>query len=340
MKKFTEIGQFGQMIGNIRSSHDYHGKDENGDNIYQHQTPYPTIKFRATCKIHGTNAGIAKYKDGHYEFQSKEKQLSLEEDNAGFMSEMINKPYQKLFDGIEFNDHCVIYGEWAGKKVQGKVAIAELSKRFIIFAVRIDNIYQDMENYQHLKDNEQDIYNILQFPHWYFDIDMNHPELMQNVIIEKTLEVEDECPVANYFGVKGLGEGIVLSHIDGNTNHSFKSKGLKHSNSKVKVMRVVDNDKINALMELADKVTPSWRLDQFFTDANNLMNGGQIDRMNMGTYIKMVIADVQKEEMDVITEAGYEIKDLGKYISDIAKNFFFEQEKLSIFGESLDNSNE
>ena len=341
MKKFTEIGQFGQMIGNIRSHHDYHGKDENGDNIYLHQTPYPAIRFRATVKNHGTNAGIALYKDGHYEFQSRENQLSLEKDNAGFMREMSAKPYQKLFDGIEFNDHCIIYGEWIGKGVQGKVAIAELSKRFIIFAVRIDDVYQDMENYKHLQDNDNDIYNILQFPHWYFDIDFNHPELMQNAIIEKTLEVEDECPVAKYFGISGIGEGIVIEGFDKDGNRYIaKSKGVKHANSKVKVMRVVDNDKINALMELADKVTPSWRLDQMFTDANNLMNGGLIDRKNLGNYIKMVIADVQKEETDVITEAGYEIKDIGKYISDIAKNFFFEQEKLSIFGESLDNSNE
>ena len=341
MKKFTEIGQFRQVVSGVRSHHDYKGKDENGDNVYLHDTPYPTINFRCTVKNHGTNSGIAKYSDGHYEFQSRENKLSLEQDNAGFMRIMSEKSYQKLFEGIEFNEHCVIYGEWAGKGIQKGVALNDLDKLFIIFAVRIDDVYQDMENFKHLQNNDERIYNILQFPYWFVEVDFNYPELMQNKIVELTLAVEDECPVGKFFGVSGIGEGIVCEGFDKDGNrYIFKSKGVKHAGaSKVKTMRVVDNDKINALIDLADKVTPVWRLQQMLTDACNLNNGGQIERKYLGDYLKMVVADVVKEESDVIGESGYEMKDLGKYISDTARNFFFEQEKLMVFGTSLDNSN-
>jgi hypothetical protein len=162
----------------------------------------------------------------------------------------------------------------------------------------------------------------------------------KNAIIEKTLEVEEECPVGKYFGISGIGEGIVLSYDNGDIHYLAKSKGIKHAGvNKVKVMRVVDNEKIDALMDLADKVTPVWRLSQMLTDACDMLNGGFIDKKHLGTFIKMVIADVQKEEIDVITDAGYEVKDVAKYISEISKNYFFDQEKLYIFGESLDNSN-
>ena len=131
------------------------------------------------------------------------------------------------------------------------------------------------------------------------------------------------------FNTDLLGEGQVLEYI--NTldmkRYCMKSKGVKHANgSKVKTMRVVDEDKINALLDLADEVTPVWRLDQMLTQACDLMNGGVIDRKHMGEYMKLVMADVLKEEADKIVESGYEMKDLGRYISEIAKKYFFDQE--------------
>jgi hypothetical protein len=282
--------------------------------------------------LHNSNAGIALYADGTYKFQSRENELSFGHDNAGFMTALSNKSYKKLFEGIEFKESCVIYGEWIGAGVQSKVAIAQLSKRLIIFAVRIDGVYQDMENFKHVKNEAEDIYNILQFPHWFIDIDFNRPELSQNKIVDLTLAIEAECPVGKYFGVEGVGEGLVAEYIfpNGSDRYIFKSKGLLHANgSKVKTIRVVNEDKVNALLDLADELTPEWRLDQMVTESCDLLNGGIIDRTKMGVYMKMVVADIIKEESDKILESGYEMKDLGKYISEIAKKYFFEREKTS-----------
>lgn len=53
MKKFTDIGQFRNVVRAVKSRHDYKGRDENDDPIYGHTTPYPTLKFRGTPKLHG-----------------------------------------------------------------------------------------------------------------------------------------------------------------------------------------------------------------------------------------------------------------------------------------------
>ncbi len=60
----------------------------------------------------------------------------------------------------------------------------------------------------------------------------------------------------------------------------------------------------------------------------DLLNGGQLDRSKLGDYIRLVINDVVKEELDVIAETGLELKDINKPISDIARKYFFEQEKV------------
>ena len=121
----------------------------------------------------------------------------------------------------------------------------------------------------------------------------------------------------------GIGEGIVFStEFNGNVIR-FKSKGEKHAGkSKVKTLKSVDNEKISALIELANKVTPEWRLDQMLTNTFNLINGGELDIKRLGDYIKNVTSDVVKEDIDIIAESGFEFKDIVKYVSEIAKKYF------------------
>jgi hypothetical protein len=208
MKSFTEIGQFRDVIRSVKAHHDYQGKDENGETIYGHLTPYPTLRFRGTVKLHGTNAALRKEKDGSYWFQSRDNDLSLEKDNARFYALMNAKPYERLFDGIQFEDTCVIYGEWCGGNIQKGVAINQLPKMFVIFAVRIDDVYIDLEKYSHLRMPEHGIYNILEFPHWEIDINFNEPELVQNRLIDLTTAVEAECPVGKQFFVNVMKNNV------------------------------------------------------------------------------------------------------------------------------------
>lgn len=185
---------------------------------------------------------------------------------------------------------------------------------------------------RNLSSPENKIYNIEDFNTYEVEINFNRPDIVQNDIINMTLEVENECPVAKEFGEIGIGEGIVFSCLmqDG-SRHIFKSKGEKHAGqSKVKTLKPVDDEKVNKIHDIVNKVTPAWRLDQMVTESCDLNNGGSIDRAKLGDYLRMVINDVMKEEMDIISEAGLEPKDINKHISQVAREYFFDRERADL----------
>lgn len=226
--------------------------------------------------------------------------------------------------------------EWVGKGIQKGVAISNIEKSAFIFGLKVtphpkdenDKVSAYWLDSSLVKSTENNIYNIEDYKMYFIDIDFNMPQLSQDKIIEMTIEVENECPVGKAFGYEGIGEGIVFSTIDNNIRKFFKSKGEKHSKSKVKTLKEVDDVKIRLVMEIAEKVTPIWRLSQMLEQACDFMNGGTLDRSKLGDYIRLVINDVIKEEMDILSDAGLEPKDINKCISDIAKRYFFEQEKF------------
>ena len=107
----------------------------------------------------------------------------------------------------------------------------------------------------------------------------------------------------------------------------MKSKETEHaSGGKVKVVRPVDDERLAKIIDIADQVTPEWRLDQMLTESCDLMNGGHIDRKKMGDYLHMVMQDIIKEDSMTIAEAGLDMKDINGKVSEIAKQFFFQRE--------------
>jgi hypothetical protein len=323
MKKFTDIGQFRETIRAIKLHHDYKGKDEQENAIYSHTSPYPTLRFRGTIKLHGTNSAVVLYKDGHYEFQSRERVLNIQSDNAGFCLAMQNTNYQNLFENIKFSDHCAIYGEWCGGNIQKGVAISGLAKMFVIFAIKIDDVFQDLESYKHLKIEEQKIYNILQFENYYLDIDFEHLEFAQNELIKITENVEKQCPVGKYFEKEGIGEGVVWQYInlnDLNERYIFKVKGEKHQNSKVKKLTTIDIEEVKSLNDFADYAVTENRLNQGIDKMREL--GKDVDLKNTGEFIRWVINDVYKEENDTIVKNQLDPKKLNGYISKKAQMFW------------------
>jgi len=305
MKKYGSTEQFRSIIREVKTKHDYQGKDENGEAIFQHLTNYPILDFRGTVKLHGTNASIVKYKDGSINYQSRERVLSLEQDNAGFMMAMMNKDLDFLFNNIMFSDYCAIYGEWCGGNIQKGVALNGLEKMFVVFAIKADDEWIDL--WSDLQDNEQGIYNILQFKTFDVKIDFNNPELVQNKLIEDTLTVEEECPVGKYFGVSGVGEGIVYSCVS-DSSLKFKSKGEKHSVSKVKVLNSIDVEELNSIKEFVEAVVTDNRLQQGM-DYLKEMNI-EVSPKNTGEFLGWVVRDVLKEETDTIVANQLDMKKL------------------------------
>lgn len=314
MIKFPSIEQFRNVIRDVRTNHDYQGKDEQDSPIYLHSSPYPILDFIGTVKLHGTNAAIVKYKD-RIEFQSRERVLSLASDNAGFMLNMAGKELDFLFDKLEFEDHIAVYGEWCGQGIQAGVSISQVPKMFVIFAWKIDGEWTNIQRF----DPEQSIYDIAAFPTFHIEIDFNSPESVQNRLIELTEIVEKECPVGKHFGVSGIGEGIVWATLD--RRYIFKVKGEKHSSSKVKTLAEVDVELIASLNEFVDYALTESRLQQGLVKLREM--GKEVSQKSTGDYLRWIVGDIMKEEEDTIVKNGFDPKKLNPIISNKARQWFF-----------------
>lgn len=350
---YPSIEQFRNIVANVNRQFNFVGLDENGDAIYDHNKIKPTLTFKGTVKLHGTNAGVS-FTSGYdqegseYWIQSRENIITPEKDNAGFAFFVESKKdvFRKFVEQInshnlfDLRDNTVtIYGEWCGGNIQKGVGICNLPKSFFIFGVKVTPHTSTEEELKanpafwipsyYLKSPDDNIYNIEDFQTWEMDINFNEPEMVQNKLSELTIAVEEECPVAKAFGFSGIGEGIVWACEYKGVVHRFKVKGELHAGkSKVKTLSKVDDAKIMKAKEIADKVTPSWRLAQMIEKSCDLVNGGELDRAKLGLYIKMVMDDVIKEDLDILVGAGLEPKDVSKYVSEIAKRYFFDQEKV------------
>jgi len=345
MIKFPSIEQFRTVVTNINRHYNYVGLDENGDAIYDHTLPKPTLTFKGTVKLHGTNAAVCYNKDGGFWVQSRENIITVEKDNAGFaffaqsnlgsfMALMNIVHHTERIDNI--NNTVTIYGEWCGGNIQKGVGITNLPKSFFIFGVKITPHTETEEelkanpaywvDYSYLKAPDVKIYNINDFPTYSIDIDFNMPALVQNQLSELTIAVEEECPVAKAFGFSGIGEGIVWSTEVKGIVHRFKCKGELHAGkSKVTTLKPVDDVKLNKIINVVNQVTPVWRMEQMLSETFDLINGGEIDIKQLGSYIKAVINDIIKEETVTLNENGLEPKDIGKYVSETSRKYFFQR---------------
>jgi hypothetical protein len=347
MKKFisaASIGQFREVVANVNRSANFVGLDENGDAIYDPSLKKPIVTFSGTVKCHGTFAAACYNNVSGIWFQSKNDIITPIKDNAGFAffgeskKEVFIKLIKSLAEshGIDLDNNSIMLGmEWAGRGIQKSVGISEIEKSAFIFSQAKVAPFDGEQSSYWISTNkvcsvDDKIYSLDCFKTFSIEVDFNVPQLSQNKIIEMTIEVEDECPVAKEFGhPETIGEGIVFSHLnEDGSRYVFKSKGEKHSaKSKVKTLKPVDDEKINKCIQIAEQVTPSWRLEQMIAETFDTINGGVIDRSKLGEYIKSVMNDVIKEDSDIISDAGLELKDIGKYVSVIAKDYFFQVER-------------
>lgn len=294
--------------------------------------------------VHNSNGAVCYNNQDGMWFQSRENIITTEKDNAGFafFASAKQDVFRAIIEdiaqkhGIDLNTFTItIYGEWAGGNIQKKVGLENIPKTFFTFGVKISNPQDEdfsaywIEDIANVKKSpENKIYNIFDFETYKITIDFNNPQLIQNRIVEITEAIEKECPVAKAFGFPNtIGEGVVFTAFVDGIRHCFKSKGTEHaSGGKVKVVRPVDDEKLANIIDIADKVTPEWRLDQMLTESCDLMNGGFIDRKKMGDFIKAVMRDIIKEDSLTIAEAGLDMKDINSKVSDIAKQYFFQRE--------------
>jgi len=341
MVKFPKIVQFRDVIRRVRTQHDFKGLDENEKPIYEHTSRYPVHQFRGTVKLHGTNSSVVFGTNDEYYVQSRTRVISVESDNAGFAA-FIHGVDRSMQRGVAINqlphplgdffgENVVVYGEWCGGNIQKGVAINQLPKMFVVFGYRRLNEDDESKFCQLLmsKDeveelNAHNIYFIWQFPTFELTVDFENPELAQNEIVKMVEAVENECPVGKYFGVHGVGEGLVWVRADDpSSQYWFKTKGERHQVSRVKTIAPVDVEKVNSVREFIEMTVTQNRLEQGLDYIRE--QGLTVERKNTGTYLKWVVGDILKEELDTLTENGLCAKDVNGEISRAARPFWFKE---------------
>lgn len=147
------------------------------------------------------------------------------------------------------------------------------------------------------------------------------PQLVQNNLIDLTLAVENKCPIGEAFGFEGTGEGIVFVGEYQGCIHRFKSKGEKHSISRVKTLNSVDTEKLNSISEFVEYAVTENRFNQaikviFGEDEPNVKG--------IADLMRWFINDIIKEESDTMADNGLEPKEIGKHVSNKVRGMFFD----------------
>ena len=154
-------------------------------------------------------------------------------------------------------------------------------------------------------------------------LDLDNTHLAQQEIKDITIAIENECPVGKYFGISGVGEGVVFT--DETKNYSFKSKCEKHSVSKVKTIANVDVEKIKKIQDFIDYAVTENRLNQGIEYLKEMNK--ELDISSIGDFLRWLANDILKEEQDVITENGLDndLKSIMKSTSNKGRKWFMDK---------------
>jgi len=129
------------------------------------------------------------------------------------------------------------------------------------------------------------------------------------------------------FSVDLIGEGIVWHCTDPvfQSGSVFKVKGEKHSASKVKTTASVDIERVEALKDLVTMIVSDNRLNQMVGVLKD-KEGLDVDPKNTGAFVKLVLSDCFKEELDTIIGNGFDAKAFAGVASKKISTFFLKYE--------------
>ena len=299
------IGRLENLIMDIKHNTYYVGQDENDKPIYDKSKPLPTINFIASVKVHGTFAGI-RIEDGNIIPMSKENDLSIGKDNAGF-AQFIENRKETILE-IFKNKNTILYGEFCGGNIQKGVGVNYLNeKHWIIFdGTNVSN----KEMNELIKDER--IHNIYDFGTYNFTLNFNNLDTTEIDDIRDA--IEKECPVAKKLTGKNdcklIGEGFVARSINTEILYEFKHKGEEHAKQPKKIKKN-QKDPCLKCIEFANEATHGWRLEQATKEVNaQTMN-------ETGDFIKWVLNDIIKEEQPLFQKYDITMKEVTPYISRI-----------------------
>ncbi|MCJ1359642.1 MAG: hypothetical protein MMC33_009644 [Icmadophila ericetorum] len=297
------------------------------------------IPLTGTVKLHGMHADIVVHRNNRITLQSRNLlDLDLKNDVIGFaqfmhpltkeilmLRDKYHARFKELNPGVEISPQypLIIAGEFIGKGIQKKVAISDLSKRFVILTASINSTRLPDAEYSDIHIESAGIYNVYRAGSYTHTIDRNNLEASMETIQKLTMEVEKECPFAKTFGISGIGEGIVwkcLPPLPSNSEFWFKTKGPLHAQTEPvnkSAKHLAGKEKATVFANL---IASKMRLEQGW---NYLAETGvKQDKKATGAFLKWVVQDCEAEEKLEMKELDIKMELLRPEISKIAQKWF------------------
>lgn len=328
-KAYHKIRQFKDIIRDVQFKANFKGMDSEGQPIYE-ETKKPTLKFKGTIKLHGSNGGICYTPDTGVVAQKRSSLIDPDNLTAHFGFNQFVQVSQKiaietLMDKLWFkycttNEQITLYGEYAGKGIQKGVGISEGEKAFYVFDCKVYNPTTDTEFWVDISNTKfeiENVYNIHDFTTFTMDIDFNNPGMSQNDLISYTNDVEKQCPVAGQLGHVGIGEGVVWTTYWNGDKYIMKVKGEKHSTSKVKKLASIDPEVLKNIGEFIDYACTANRIEQ------GIQETGATEKKDTPDLLRWVANDIISEEDNELRANNLEWKQVAREVSNRTRQYFF-----------------
>lgn len=306
----------------------------------QHDKVSKPIQFFRTAKIDGSNCSVVMdLASFELKMQSRNRVIDPKEDYRGF-SKFVKEndsTFLELFeDYIVLSrkpipakaTHIIFYGEWCGEGIRKGVAVSKLKKMFVIFDVGYvveskEDVQLDADFYHNCKMlyTSGQIFSILEFGLSRVSVDFSNPQELQDKLMLDVYKAEKVCPVGEYFGVIGAGEGYIYTSACG--NYKFKMKGEAQSVSNSKIRTLEQLEALSNVSKFVSEVLLVPRLEQGIEYLQEM--GIPVERKSTGAFINWVWDDVEKEEGDLIIELGLDSSMVRKEVSRVSRLYFTEK---------------
>ena len=147
---------------------------------YDYENNLPTdLLFRGTVKVHGTHADVIFLPNKNHQLQSRNRIITVAADNNGFARWLGERDFQPLLQQVtdatkvDLADKSVmIAGGFCGKGVQTGAAVCEVEKFYMIFSIKIGNVWQDLAKFEHARLPDARIFNAREFGNYDTTIDL------------------------------------------------------------------------------------------------------------------------------------------------------------------------
>lgn len=320
------------------------------DNVYSGQTYHGApraLEYGAKIKLHGTNVGIRIETDGTVAVQSKNLDLSIEDDLNNCALWLEDK--KPLWAQAATDETLVFYGEWAGPGIGKGDAIQKTGKkRFFIFALGFgEDVHHQDDSIRTSRwmitcpdkiraflpegvegddvivlpwENEDPI--IFDFAN---EAQVNETLDMLNRSVEAVAKVDPY--VSRTFDIQHPGEGFVLVPVSAFIEQvsveyyartAFKAKTEKHRVRKQGKPATVREPLPESAGELIETFITPARLEQALME----VCGGVADKRATGKMIIWIQDDLQKEAAAEIAALEVPFDRLKGDISKAVRDWF------------------